>query len=161
MYNKKAKVSACFTIITAALLTGFMIMLPFLQYKAADGNGLAVGIALIIVVAYGYPLIYASSIPFAIVALIFGILMFKQQSRKKLISYNVRMLITSCVLLPFLAVGLIIGSGMVFHSTFELFPIIYFVATVLSYIGGIVTQIVTIVILKKSPEEDTATLQNS
>ena len=98
--------------------------------------------------------IYASAIPFAIVALIFGIIMLKQQSRKKLISYNVRLLIATCVLLPFIAIGLFIISEMLFNSTLGVFPIIYTILLALAYIASLVTQIVAIVLLKKSPEEE-------
>ncbi len=105
MYNKKSKTSAILAIITAVLLIGFMILLPFLRYNVEDGNGLAAFFAVLFSV-YGYPVIYASALSFVIVALIFGIKMLKQQSRNKLISFNTRMLIATCVLLPFLAVGL-------------------------------------------------------
>ncbi|MCH5148597.1 MAG: hypothetical protein J1G05_04445 [Clostridiales bacterium] len=157
MYNKKSKVSAWLAIATALLLIGFMILLPFLQYKTAEGDGLGVGIALIFMIIYGFPVIYLSSIPFVIVALIFGIKMLKQQSRKKLISLNVRMLITSIVLTPFLIFGFMLAGGIAFHSVLGLFPIIYAVLIALAYAAGIVAQIATIIILKKSPKEDAVT----
>ena len=157
MYNRKSKISAIFAIITAILLIGFMVLLPFLQYDVGEGNGLA---AVFITLFYilGCMPIYAGSIAFVIVALVFGIKMLKQQSRKKLISFNVRMLITTCVLLPFLAVGLIICSGLIFQSTLELFPTIYTIVVSSAYIAGLITQIVTIVVLKKSPEESVSTV---
>lgn len=162
MYNKKSKISAVLAVITALLLIGFMIMLPLLQYKVPEGdeagNAIGIGFALLIVIAYGYPLVYASSIPFALVGLIFGIKMLRQQSRKKLISLNVRMLITSIVLLPFLTVGLMLTSSISFHSTLGLFPVIYVVVLALAYILGIISQIVAIILLKKSPAEDVQTV---
>lgn len=158
MYNKKSKVSAWLAILTALLLSGFMIMLPFLQYKTAEGDGLGVGIALILIIIYGYPVIYLSSIPFIIVALVFGIKMLIQQSRKKLISLNVRMLITSIVLTPFLVAGFIFAGGIAFHSVLGVFPIIYAVLIALAYAAGIIAQIATIIILKKFPAEDVPTV---
>ena len=159
MYNKKSKLSAVLTIVTAILLIGLMIMLPFLQYKTADDSEDLSGLIVVVVIIYGFPLVYGSSIPFAIVALIFGIKMLKQQSRKKLISFNTRMLITTCVLLPFLAIGLYISAALIFNSTFGLFPIIYFVVTALAYIADLIAQICTIVALKKSPEETALTVE--
>ena len=158
MYNKKSRISAILLIVTVALLIGFMIMLPFLQYKQVDGDGdlgAAIGSAveIIIVIVFAYPAIYVSSATFCIVALVFGIKMFKQQSRKKLIGYNKRMLITTCVILPFLAFGLAFGSEMLFNSTLGVFPIIYTVLIALAYLACLVMQIVTIILLKKMPEE--------
>ena len=130
-------------------------MLPFLQYKEIEGeNGLGIAIGLIFVVGIGYPIIYVSSVPFVIVAVVFAILILRQQSRKKLISYNVRLLIATCVLLPFIAIGLFIVSEMLFNSTLGVFPIIYTILLALAYIASLVTQIVAIVLLKKSPEEE-------
>lgn len=161
MYNKKSKISAILAIITAALLIGFMILLPFLQYKQGEGDNLGTAFALILIIIYGYPLLYVGTIPFSIVGLIFGIKMLKQQSRKKLISLNVRMLITTCVLLPVIAVGLMFTSSIIFHSTLGLFPSIYIVVASLAYVAGLVTQIVTIVLLKKSPEESVPNVSNN
>lgn len=152
MYNKKSRTSAILVIITAVLLIGFMILLRFLQYKG-DGANWQDGFAVVFIVIFGYPLIYASSISFSIVAIVFGILMLKQRFRKKLISSNVRMLIATCVLLPFIAVGMYMASQMIFKSTLGVFPIIYAVTTWVAYIAGLIALIVTIVLLKKSPEE--------
>lgn len=158
MYNRKSRISAILIIVTAVLLIGLMVMMPFLQYKQIEGdNGLGIAIGLIFIVGIGYPVIYVSSIPFVIVAIIFGIMMFKQKSRKKLIAYNVRMLITTCVLLPFIAGGLLIGSEMIINSTLGAFPIIYLVVVALAYVASLVMQIVAIVQLKKSPEEEAPT----
>ena len=153
MYNKKSRVSAILAIVTAALLIGLMIMVPNLQYKQGEGDNLGTAFALILIIIYGYPILYLGAIPFSVVGLVFGIKMLIQQSRKKLISLNVRMLITSCVLLPVLIVGLIIASNFVFHSVLGLFPIIYVVVASIAYIGGLAAQIVAIILLKKSPEE--------
>ena len=156
MYNRKSKTSAILAIITAVLLIGLMVLLPFLQYNVQEGNGLA-AFFIVLFSVFGYAIIYAGAISFVIVALIFGIKMLKQQSRKKLISFNVRMLVTTCVLLPFLAVGLIGSSGLIFQSTLKLFPTIYTIIVSLAYIACLITQIVTIVVLKKSPEENIIT----
>ena len=151
MYNKKSKVSAVFAIIAALLLVGIMILFPFLMSNT-ELEGAEV---LVIIFAFilGFIPLYASAAPFVLVALIFGIKMLKEQSRKKLISFNVRMLITSLVLLPILTWSLITSSGLIAESSFGLFPVIYTIATALAYVGGIVAQIVTIAILRKSPEE--------
>ena len=151
MYNRKSKVSAILAIITAALLIGFMILLLFLPNNIGEENGLAV-FFIVLFSFFGYAIIYASAIPFVTVALIFGIKMLKQQSRKRLISFNVRMLITTCVLLPFLAVGVVGSIGTILQSNLGLFPMIYTVVVSAFYIACLITQIATIVILKKSPE---------
>lgn len=153
MYNKKSKASAILVIVTALLLVGFMVMLRFLQYDVAEDDGLGVGIAVIVIVIFGYPPLYVCSSIFAIVAVVFGIRMLKQQSRKKLISFNVRMLITTCVLLPLFAVALSITGAMIFQSTMGIWPIVYTIIAASTYIIGLITQIVTIILLKKSPEE--------
>ena len=150
MYNRKSKISAILAIITALLFIGFMILLPFLRYDMKDGNGFA-AFFIFLFSMYGYAIICAAAIPFVIVAFVFGIKMLKQQSRKRLISFNVRLLITTCVLLPVFAVG-IFGSGLIFQSTFGLFPIIYTIVISIAYVACLITQIITIVILKKSPE---------
>ena len=157
MYNRKSKVSAIFAIMTAVLLIGFMVLLPFLRYDTEEGNGFA-AFFIYYFSMFGYPTIYASSISFVIVALIFGIKMLKQQSRQKLISFNVRMLITTCILLPFLAAGLTASFGLIFQSELKLFPTICTIVVSVAYVVCLITQIVTIVVLKKSPEEIEPTL---
>lgn len=153
MYNKKSRVSAILLIVAAALLLGFMILLPNLQYQMEEGDNLGTGLALIFLIIYGYPIVYLGAIPFVIVALVFGIKMLRQQDRKRLVSLNVRMLIASLVLLPVLAVGFNMARMMVFNSTLGLFPTIYAIASAVIYVACPVTQIVTIILLKKSPEE--------
>ena len=152
LYYKKSRASAILIIITAALLIGFMILLRFLQFNADDASWQE-GFAVIFTVIFGYPLLYASSVAFSIVAIIFGILMLRQQSRKKLISLNKRMLIATCVLLPFIALAMYMINKMIFKSTLGAFPIVYAVTTWVAYIAGLIAQIVTIILLKKSPEE--------
>ena len=151
MYNRKSKVSAILAIITAVLLIGFMVLLPFLPNNVGEENGLAV-FFIVLFGLFSYAIIYASAIPFTIVALIFGIKMLKRQSRKMLISFNVRLLITTCVLLPFLAVGVTGSIGTILQSKLGLFPMIYTVVVSTFYIACLITQITTIVVLKKSPE---------
>ena len=152
MYNRKSKTSGILAIVTAVLLIGFMVLLPFLLYNT-QLEGLE-ALLIIFTFIFGFLPLYASAVPFVIVALIFGIKMLKQQARKKLISYNVRMLITTCVLLPLLAWGMISSIEVITKSALGLFPVIYTIVTALAFIAGLITQIVTIVVLKKSPEEN-------
>ena len=157
MYNKKSKASAILLIITAVLLVGLMILFPFLQphiedsSDASEGIGAAFGVLFFIIGCF--PL-YAGAVSFVIVASVFGIKMLKQQLRSKLISYNVRQLIATCVLLPFIAVGLIICSALFANSTLGIFPIIYVIIVALAYVASLITQIVTIPLLKKMPEQE-------
>ena len=156
MYNKKSKASAILTICAAALLIGLMVMLPCLKMDAGDTDdaGAAVGavFAMLIFILGCLPL-YASSIAFSIVGLIFGIKMLKEQGRQQLISLNKRVLIATCVLFPILAIGLILSSTLIFSSTLGQLPIIYTFVAVVVYLAALIAQIVAIVILKKSPEE--------
>ena len=151
MYNKKSKAPAILTIITAILLIGYIVMLPILLNSTEMEFGEVIAIIFVGLIVGFLPL-YASAIPFFIVALVFGVKMLKQQERKKLISLNVRMLITTCVLLPFLALGLTTTVGMVPQS-WGVFPVIYGIATALFYVASLIVQIVTIVKLKKMPDE--------
>ena len=153
MYNKKSIASAILAIVTALLLIGLMILLPLLQYNSEEGNGFA-AFFIVLFSLFGYMILYAGAIPFSIVALIFGIKMLRQQSRNRLISYNIRMLIATCILLPVLAVGVIGSSGMIFQTDSNLFPTIYTVVVSITYIACLIAQITTIVTLKKSPEEN-------
>lgn len=157
MYNKKSKASAILSLITILLLVGLMIWLPFMQIKTEEGNELGAGLAAFVTILFGYPLIYIASCVFGIVALIFSILMLKQQARKKLIGYNVRMLITACILLPVLAIGLYIGCNIIFQTVTGVWPIIYTMLAVAAYLASLISYIVSIVALKKSPEEAPAT----
>ena len=151
MYNKKSKGSAILTVIAAVLVIGLMILLPFLLYNT-QLEGLDV-LAIILSLLYGFLPMYLSGVSYVIVGLIFGSKMLKQQLRKKLISFNVRMLITTCVLLPFLALGVGMFWALITQSSLGLFPIIYTIITVLAYFASLIAQIVAIVVLKKSPEE--------
>ena len=153
MYNKKSRTSAILMLITAALLIGFLVMLPNLEYQADEDEGIGAGILVMAIVIFGYPITYASSISFAIVALVFGIRMLAQKTRDKLIKFNRRALIATCVLLPFFALSLSFVSAMISKSQLGLFPTIYTVIVAVVYVAALITQIVTIVILKKTPEE--------
>ena len=155
MYNRKSKASAILAIVTAVLFVGFMVLLPFLMTGAGDNYGFA-AIFVVMFGILGYIPIYLSAVAFVIVALIFGIKMLKQQSREKLISYNVRMLITTCVLLPFLIIGVVVSAALIFAPGIGLVSTIYFAVLALAYIGGLAAQIVAIVLLKKSPEKEVA-----
>ena len=152
MYNKKSKASALLTIITAILIIGYMVMLPILLSSSEMEFGEVIAILLIGMVVGLLPL-YASAIPFAIVGLIFGPKMLKQQSRQKLISLNTRMLITTCVLLPVMVWGVFSNIDLVSQSKMGVFPVIYVVVMALGYVAALVAQIVALVLLKKSPEE--------
>ena len=153
MYNKKSKTSAILTIVTAILIIGFAIMLPLMQYNTPEDSDDLSGLVMIVVIIYGFPSAYLSSIPYVIVALIFGSKMCKQQDRKKLISLNVRMLITTCVLLPVFAFSMAFCSELIKNSTWGLMPIVYTIVMAVTYIASLIAQIATIVALKKSPEQ--------
>ena len=156
MYNKKSKVSAVLTLVSAALVVGCMILMPFLLYNT-QLEGIATPFVLLLSLIFGFEPLYASAIPYAIVALTFGSKMLKQQSRKQLISLNTRMLITTCVLLPFLAWGMIMSRDLIVNSSLGFFPIVYTAVTALAYIAALIAQLVTTVSLKKSPAEETDT----
>ena len=152
MYNKKSKASAILAIITAVLIVGFLILLPLLLFNTQLEFGEV--IALIIAgLIFGFLPLYASGMPYFIVALVFGIRMLKEQSRKKLISFNKSLLIATCVLLPFLMLGIGMCSSIVRSSATGIIIVIYAIATVLAYLAGLIAQIIALVQLKKSPEE--------
>lgn len=151
MYNKKSKISAILTIVAAVLVVSFMVLLPTLIANTEMNLGDI--FALVIVGSiYGFLPLYASSIPFIIVALTFGAKMLKEQSRKKLISLNARMLITTCVLAPFFGLGLTFVTILT-QKPVGVVIVICAVVTALAYVAALVAQIVAIVMLKKSPEE--------
>ena len=152
MYNAKAKPSAILAIVCAGLWIGFLILLPFLPANMDESMGWPV-VFLVLVGLIGYAVLYASALPFVIVALIFGIKMLRQQSRQKLISYNVRLLIADCVLLPFLAGGLIGSIGVITQSKLGFFPTIFMIAVSLAYLACLAAQIVTIAALKRTRDE--------
>ena len=154
MHNKKSKIAAILVLVTAVLMIGFMILLPFSPYDTDEGNGFA-AFFILLFSFFGYAVIYASAIPFTIVALVFGVKMLKAQSREVLISLNTRMLITTCVLLPFLAAGIFGSSGSIFQSKLGALPIVYTIIVAVAYFACLIAQIITIVTLKKSPEKST------
>lgn len=162
MYNKKSRISAILAIVTALLLIGFMVMFWFMDYQT-EGNdaGTNLGIAFLIILFMGYGMIivYAGSIPAAIVSLIFGIMMLKQQDRDKLISYNKRLLIAMCILAPFVALGIYYVCDLFFMSAIGKFEGIYSFVTAGVYLACIVMQIVTMIILKNSPEKTVNVLE--
>ena len=163
MYNKKSKASAILTIIAAVLVLGIMILLPFLRPTIESDDDLGAGIGAVFALLFfilGCLPIYLSSLPFAIVGLVFGSKMNKAQDRQKLISLNKRMLITSCVLLPVLIIGLILSSALIFNSSLGILPIIYTVVTMLVYIAALIAQIVALTTLKKMPIEVAPNTEN-
>ena len=164
MYNKKSKISAILALITVALLIALMILLPFLRPYTEETDdpeaNLGAGIGAffsVLLGIIGYIVFYIVAIPFVIVGLVYGIKMLKQQSRKKLILFNRGLLITTCVMLPILVVGMIISSALVFNSTFGVFPVIHTVLTAVAYIAGLIAQGIVLAQLKKMPEETAPT----
>lgn len=153
MYNRKAKTSAILALVTAVLLIGFVVMLFNLQYEQQEGDNVGTAIALAFVIMFSYMFIGAGVIIFSAFALIFGIKMLKQQARRKIISLNVGLLITTCISIIPLVIGFLGGSTIIFHSTLEVLPIIYTVIVSVSLIASLLADILTIVLLKKSPEE--------
>lgn len=163
MYNKKSKASAILTIIAAALVLGMMILLPFLQPEIEADNETAAGIGTVFALLFfilGCMPLYLSALPFSIVGLVFGSKMMKAQDRQNLISLNKRMLITTCVLLPVLVVGLALSSAIIFNSSMGLLPVIYIVVMAIVYIAALIAQIAAIVTLKKLPYEVAPTASN-
>ena len=151
MYNRKSMASAISAIIASALMFGLMIMLPILGVDWQK-FGLA-AILVIIAVISAYVLIYLSALPFAILALVYGIRMLKEQSRQKLIAYNKSVLIATCVLLPFLALSVGYGLAITFAAKLDVIALSYTVLTACAYLACLVSSIVSLVLLKKSPEE--------
>ena len=151
MYNKKSKVSAILSLVAPALVFGLLVLCPILlRYTAIEGLAI---LALILTTVWGFLPLYFGGIAFVATSFAFGGKMIKGQSRKKLIYYNVSMLIASTVLLPFLAIGIFLNSALIAESVLGVVPIIYVVITALAYLAAWVNYIVTIVRLKKSPEE--------
>ena len=151
MYNRKSKVSAITAIVASALMFGFMILLVTMPINLEKFGWGAIFVLLVVIGAYA--IIFVSALPFAIVSLVFGIRMLKQQSRQKLISHNISVLITSCVLLPFLAIGVYVGVGVILGATLELIPLIYTIVLGCAYVTNLISSIVCLILLKRSPEE--------
>ena len=153
-YNKKSRASAVLSIVTAVALFVQMILMAYL-FANMDGEdmGLAI-IAVALLAVVGLVVFYAASIPFAIVAMILGILMRVEKSRKKLLRHNVTMLVITCLLMPFIATGMLWSAIVISASAEPLFPTVYTLAVAGLYVACFVVQIVTIVALKKSPPED-------
>ncbi|MCH5351224.1 MAG: hypothetical protein J1F39_04585 [Clostridiales bacterium] len=157
MYNSKAKISAITILVTVGLVVGLMIMFPFMMTNLdGDASGLGLVFVLMLFGPWGTGILYLSTLPFVIVGLIFGIKMLRGTSRKKLISYNVRMLIATCVLAPFVGLG-VTYIGMLFSmSAINLFFGLYGFLVAAAYVICLIMQIVAIVLLKKTPEEPAA-----
>ena len=160
MYNKISKGSAIVHVLTAVLLVGLMILFIFLEPEVSEaggdlGEGIGAAFSVLFFLIGCIPL-YLSAFSYTIVAVVFGSKMFKEQSRQKLISYNKRPMIAAFVLLPFFLIGLFLASALFSYSTLGMFSVLYTIVTVVAYIAGIITQIVTIAKLKKSPEEPVA-----
>ena len=165
-YNKKSRVSSILLIVTAIALVGLMILMAALFSNidgdkiASDGEGAAVAaaaavFAIAIVAVVGLFVFYAASIPFVIFAAVLGILMRVERSRRKLIRHNVTMLVVTCLLMPFIGTGLAWSGIVISVSAAPLFPTAYTLLVAFLYLACFVTQIVTIVVLKKSPVEET------
>ena len=151
MYHRISMVSAITAIVASALMFGFMIMLVLMPIHLEE-FGLGAIVVLLVVIG-AYALIFISALPFAIVSLVFGVRMLKQQSRQKLISHNISVLVTSCVLLPFLAIGVYVGVGVILGATLELIPLIYTIVLGCAYVTNLIASIVCLIFLKRSPEE--------
>ena len=151
MYNRLSKASGISAIIAAALMFGFLIMLPILGVDLQEFGIAAIFVVIFVIIAY--VLIYLSAIPYFIVALVFGIRILKQQDRKKLIAYNKSLLIAACVLLPFLAFSIIFGINFTFAARVNLTALLYTVLLGCAYLASLITSIVSLVLLKKAPEQ--------
>ena len=145
--NRKTKISAISALATAGILVGLMIMIPFLISNTAETNGLAV-FFMFIVGALGDIAVYASAVSFTVVALVFAIRILTTADTDKQRSYNKRILIAACVLLPFLAVGIISNAGLIYPSKLGLFPLIYTIIVAVAYAACLIAQIVSLAALK-------------
>lgn len=151
MYNKKSKASAVLAIVAALLMLGYLILLP-ITIRTSTIEGLEI-VALILVSAIFILPLYAGGLAFGITGLVYGGKMRKQQQRFKLISFNRGMLIATCVLLPFIAFGMLGSFSWISGSMLGVVPIIYTVLTVLAYLASLIVNIATLVALKKTPVE--------
>ena len=140
----------------AALFVGFMILGPFVQIDWGSdlSQGEAMG-ALVLTLFGGIGLfaMYLGGMAFTIVALIFGIKMLKRPARDRLISYTVRMLIATCVLLEPLFMGVITGIVLFPHSQLGVFPLVYLFVIAVVYLASLAAQIAAVAILKRLPQE--------
>ena len=146
--NNKTKISAISALTTAVLLVGLMILTPFLFFNSVQENGFSAFFALLFSMI-GDIAVYASSIAFVAVALVFSIRILKTPSSEKQRSYNKKLLTAACVLIIFLAAGLIGNIGSIYPSKLGLFPLIYIIVVVVSYVFSLIAQIVSISALKK------------
>lgn len=155
MYNRISKLSAISVLVAAALFIAFMVMVPFLNYTIDEDLGAALFIFLF--GAYSGVIIYVSQVPFVIVALVFGIKMLKEQSRERLVSFNKRMFIAALVLAPFVALGLAYVLSLFSISAIEIEQGIFTCVVTAVYAVCLIVPIVTIILLKRAPEESNAT----
>ena len=154
MYSKISRMSAILLLIIAVLLVGFLILLPNLQYQAEEDEGIGAGFLVMAIVIFGYPTTYAVSIVYTIVALVYGIRMLVKKTRDKLIKFNRSALIASFVLLPIFVLALTFTRDMIVKSQLGIFPTIYTIFVAVAYVAGIITQIVTLARLKKTPDAE-------
>lgn len=153
MYNKISRASGIILVVVAALFIGMLIKIPFIQYNSTEDNGLGLVFIVALFGMYGNIIVYASTVPFIVCALVFGIIMLKQKSREKLISLNKRILIATCVLLPFVAIGLTYYYLLFTIAALDVLMTIFLFAVTILYPACVVTPIVTMILLKKSPAE--------
>ena len=152
MHNRKSRITAILILITALLVIAFMIAFPIWRFNSEKDDNIIAAYFSLIFTALEYSGIYLCGIPYAITAIIFGVKMLLFRSRKKLLSLNVRMLIASCVLFPFFGMG-IMNVGMANPSVGGFQKGFAIVVTCI-YIVSIVAEIVTIILLKHTPDED-------
>ncbi|MCH5162660.1 MAG: hypothetical protein J1G38_04140 [Clostridiales bacterium] len=150
MNYTKTKIAAISTLATAALLVGLMIMLPLLPANIDAENGFA-AFFLVIFGSWGWPAIYASGVPFVLVALVFGLKILLRRDDARLSSWIARMMIADFILSPVLVVGIILNYGPIFFSTLGAFPAIYAVLTLAAYVESLLAQIVALHALKTAP----------
>ena len=147
MNNIKSKISGIWAIFTALLFVAFMITFHFMEFKSVD-----LGIAFFIFLfgAYGSIILYVSASLFALIALILGIKILRAQSNERLISLNKRLLIAECVLMLFVGLGLTYVGVLYAMSAIGLVLGMLTFASVAAYAICIITQIGTIIVLKKA-----------
>ena len=156
MYRKRSIFSAIVAIVTILMLIGLMILIPNCKVQEPEEGQEALGIAIalaFLVVPFGYPSTYLTSVVFCIVALVFSIKMLKSNQQDKLIHHNVSMLIASLVLAPFFLIEMLLMSTILFNSQLGVLPKIYVLALGVVYLIGIISRIISIVLLKKAPSE--------
>lgn len=150
MYNKKSRISAILSLVTAALFVGLLLVFAFSGMNL-EGN---IGAALLIFIlgGYGLALFYAGSILAAVITFFCGLAMLLGKTQRRLISANKSLMILCIILLPFVALGMLY-VGYLYYMVVDGLPrFIFTVVTGIAYFGCIVVSIVTLISLKRMPE---------